>query len=199
MNTDPIEPVDWRAIAGEQNLLVLATHPGDETTLFGGLIARACASGRPPFVAVLTDGSAGAGPGAHASAMQQERAVRAATVALGLDPDRLLFVGLFQGSVPRDGPLAEAVVAAIDLVMWRNDCRVLCAAADGDADTRAAANLAHAAAARTGLPLILRTGGMAAGSKQLDTSAVQAVLQRARSVYPDTAAPSEFYRQAEAV
>ncbi len=160
MVTPPPEAAGWRAILGDATALVLATHPGDEAGRFGGLVAQACASGRPPIVAVLTDGSFGLeGAAGQAEALRRERASRAGAAGLGLDPDRLLFVGLFDGCVPTEGTLAEAVVAALDLVMWRNDCRVLCAAAEGDADTRAAARLAQAVAARTGLRLVLLEDG----------------------------------------
>ena len=149
----------WRAVIGERNILLLAVHPGDETALFGGLVARACAAGRAPFVAVLTDGSTQPGaPGEDPRrvALRRERETRAAAAALGLDGDRLLFVGLFDGTVPSGGPMFDALVAAMDLVMWRNDCTVLVAAEGGDADAQAALLVARAAARRTGLGLVVR-------------------------------------------
>ena len=181
----------WREIFGDENVLVLATHPGDETALFGGFIARACAAGRPPFVAVLTDGSGGGGgpaqagaqAGAQAVAMRRERETRAAVARLGLDAERLLFVGLFDGSVPTGGGLWDAVVAAIDLVMWRNDCHVLCAASGGDGDTAAAASIAHAVVLRTGLRLVLRAGPGIAGGRVLDAREVRGAVQGARDAH----------------
>ncbi len=173
--------VDWRAIFGNETILVLATHPGDETACFGQLIARACAAGRPPFVMILADGSGGqAGEAAHPVAMRRERETRAAAAQLGLDDDRLLFAGLFDGAIPRDGPMADAVVAAVDLVMWRNDCHVLCAAASGDADTVAVAALAHAVARRTGLRLVLRDPA-GPGSRTLAAASVLPAVLRARA------------------
>ena len=174
---------EWRDIFGDENVLVLATHPGDETALFGGFIARACAAGRPPFVAVLTDGSGGAQKGAKALAMRRERETRAAVARLGLDGERLLFVGLFDGSVPVEGGLRDAVVGAIDLVMWRNDCHVICAAAGGDGDTAAAAGIADAVARRTGLRLVLRAGASAAGSRVVDAREVRGAVQGARDAH----------------
>ena len=56
--------VDFRSIAGGRNLFVLTAAPGDESLFCGGLITEACARGRPPFLAVLTDGSSIAIPGA---------------------------------------------------------------------------------------------------------------------------------------
>ena len=120
---------DWRAIVGDRIPLVLAVRPGDETARFGTLLARACAAGRPPFVAVLTDGSSqpgAAGEPPHRVALRRERETRAAA-------------------------------AAMDLVMWRNDCHVLVAAEGGDPDTAATIRLAHAVARRTGLPLVLHS------------------------------------------
>ena len=55
--------VDFRSIAGGRNLFVLTAAPGDESLFCGGLITEACARGRPPFLAVLTDGSSIAIPG----------------------------------------------------------------------------------------------------------------------------------------
>ena len=153
---------DWRAVTGERTALVLAVHPGDETAVFGAFIARACAAGRPPFVAVLTDGSTQPGaPGEDPRriALRRERETRAAAAALGLEDDRLLFVGLFDGTVPGEGAMFDAVVAAMDLVMWRNDCHVLVAAEGGDGDTQAAAAVARAVARRTGLGVVLRGEG----------------------------------------
>ena len=167
--------LDWREITGDRTALVLAVHPGDETRLFGGLIARTCAAGRPPFVAVLTDGSTqpgAAGEAAHRVALRRERETRAAAAALGLEDDRLLFVGLFDGTVPADGPMFDAVVAAMDLVMWRNDCHVLVAAEDGDTDTQAAAAVARAVARRTGLGVAWRTDPATGGGARLRSDAM---------------------------
>lgn len=149
--------VSLQVLTNGQNVLVLAPHPGEETLGCGGLIAEACARGRPPYVAILADGSgthpaSRAWPPARLAALRQQE-TRAATAALGLDPDRLLFVGLFDGTVPASGPFFDAVVGAIALVMWRQDCNVICAPADGapHSDHRAAHAIAVAVAQRTGV------------------------------------------------
>ncbi len=180
----PPSAAGWRSVIGERNILLLAVHPGDETALFGGLIARACAAGRAPFVAVLTDGSTQPGaPGEDPRrvALRRERETRAAAAALGLEDDRLLFVGLFDGTVPGGGPMFDALVAAMDLVMWRNDCTVLVAADGGDADTQAALLVARAAARRTGLGLVMRVDGP--GGTPLDGEACGAGLEGGIEAY----------------
>lgn len=143
-------------ITGDENLLVLAPHPGEESLGCGGLIAEACARGRPPYVAILADGSgthrSREYPPARLAALRQQE-TRAATMALGLDPGRLLFVGLFDGTVPSEGPFFDAVVGAVALVMWRQDCNVICAPAASapHPDHRGAHAIAGAVAARTGV------------------------------------------------
>lgn len=153
--------IDWNTILNGQTALVLAVRPGDETARFGGLLAATLAAGRPPFVAILTDGGDGAGRAGKPVAMRRERDSRAATAALGLNDDRLLFVGLFDGTMPADGPLFDTLVAALDLVTWRNDCRVLVTEEGGTDDHAAAAVVARAVSARTGLPVVLRLAGPA--------------------------------------
>lgn len=155
------ERIDWKTILGGQTALVLAVRPGEETGRFGGLIAATLASGRPPFVAILTDGGGGADGDGKRVAMQRERESRAAAAALGLEDDRLLFVGLFDGTVPADGPLFDILIAALDLVTWRNDCRVLVTEEGGAGDHGAAAVVARAVSGRTGLPVVVRVAGAA--------------------------------------
>jgi LmbE family N-acetylglucosaminyl deacetylase len=105
----------WRAlplgtladIAGPATCLVLAPHPDDESLGCGGLIAAACQAGRPPLVAILTDG-AGSHAGSRAWPPERLRAqraqeVRAATAALGLPPDRLLLLDQPDAHAPLPG------------------------------------------------------------------------------------------------
>jgi LmbE family N-acetylglucosaminyl deacetylase len=141
-----------------ENWLLLATRPGEETRLFGGLIAEACLRGRPPLVCLLTDGSGPAPDSAEgaARAAAAERAVRRSTAALGLPEGRLFLFGLHDGTAPRAGaPLFGPLVVALDFLLWSRDCRAILgpgtAGASGDHD--AAAEAAEAVAARTGLPL----------------------------------------------
>jgi LmbE family N-acetylglucosaminyl deacetylase len=150
----------WEAITGSENLLILASHPGDESLFCGGLIARSCRRGRPPFVMVLTDGSASHPPSNAYSpdrlAALHERETRAAVKCLGLPANRLLMAGLFDGTIPREGKLFDALVEGVMLVMWARDCNVICAPWQPSplADHRAAQRVAAEVAARSGVGLL---------------------------------------------
>jgi LmbE family N-acetylglucosaminyl deacetylase len=138
-------------ITGNETLLVLVPGPGDESLRCGGLIATCCRRGRPPFVMVLGDGTSypptPSRPADHLAA-RHERETRAAAACLGLPHDRLLMVGLFDGTIPREGPVFDAVVRAVTLVMWARDCNVICAPSrDDDSPAgRATAGVADAVA-----------------------------------------------------
>jgi len=138
-------------ITGPENILILLAAPGEEVTACGGLIAEACARGRPPFVVILGDGATD-GLATPAS--------RTACQILGLPDDRLLFVGLRHGAFPATGsPLFRALQAAMAEVSWRRDCNVIlapfAAREAGDApDAVAAWQLACALAAEIELPLL---------------------------------------------
>lgn len=183
-------PATLQEITGNENVLVLAPHPGEETLGCGGLIAEACARGRPPYVAILADGSgthpaSQAWPPTRLAALRQAE-TRAATAALGLDPERLLFVGLFDGTVPSAGPFFEAVVGALALLMWRVDCNVVCApvADSPHADHRAAHAIAAAAAARTGVGRIgFFPYGAAQAGLRLDVARHAAAKRRALALH----------------
>ena len=144
-----------------QNLLILATAPGDERHYCGGLIAEACLRGRPPFIAILTDGSA-----SDAIAAQLERTSRDAITQLGVPGDWFLMLGLHAGTAPTSGRKFDAVVGAIALVMWRRDCNALVAPAAGDdrPDATACHAIACAVAAKTGVALITYPTAQADGS-----------------------------------
>ena len=144
----------WEAITGEENLLILATCPGDEAMGCGGLIAQSCRRGRPPFVLVLTDGCE---PGADDSAAALlEQRTRAAARCLGLPSNRLLMAGLPIGHVPAEGRAFESVVHGVTTVMWARDCNVICAPAltEASPDRITAAHIAAAVAARSGVGLL---------------------------------------------
>jgi hypothetical protein len=140
-------------ITGPENTLILLAAPGDEVSVCGGLIAEACARGRPPFVAILGDG---AEDGSASLARGRELASRTACRILGLPDDLLLFVGLRQGRFPAAGtPLFGALRAAITEVSWRRDCNVILApfaAVETGGDS--AWPLAGAVARDIGLPLL---------------------------------------------
>jgi hypothetical protein len=142
-------------ITGFENTLILLTAPGDEVTACGGLIAAACARGRPPFVVILGDGAADR---SARLARERERASRTACRRLGLPDDRLLFAGLPQGDFPAIGtPLFNALKAAMAEVSWRRDCNVILApfaAWDGGDATATTWQLACALARDVKLPLL---------------------------------------------
>ena len=158
----------WRALpkgtleeaAGSGTCLVLAPHPDDESLGCGGLIAACCAAGRPPVVAILTDGS-GSHPGSRAYPPARLAALRKAEVTqavehLGLPAERLVFLGESDTKAPRNGVAFDRVtrqlaawLAAFDcttiLVPWRDDPHT---------DHEAAALVGEAAARLTNVRLL---------------------------------------------
>jgi len=144
-------------ITGPENVLILLASPGEEVTACGGLIAEACARGRPPFVVILGDGDSDS---PAALVPRRQLASRLACRRLGLPDDRLLFVGLRQDAFPATGtPLFNALLAAMAEVSWRRDCNVILAPlaageADEAADSEAAWQLAIALAAEIEVPLL---------------------------------------------
>jgi LmbE family N-acetylglucosaminyl deacetylase len=147
---------DFASIFGDRPILVLAPHPDDESLGCGGMIAHACASGHPIYVAVLTDGAA-SHPGSVTWPPPRLRALRAAearsaTALLGLPQDHLLLLNAPDGSAPhqgagfhdlaaRLGDWAEARAVGTICASWRHDPH---------GDHVAAARLAAAVAARIG-------------------------------------------------
>ena len=140
-----------------ENLLVLATHPGEEVLHCGALIARACARGRPPLVAIMTDGG-------QDSALAEARAqqARAAAMALGLPEGRLFLLGIHRGTAPQAGSaLFAALVSGLHFLMWSRDCGVIVAPAAGDGDAASAAAAARTLADETGVALMRHGTGPA--------------------------------------
>lgn len=104
-------------VTGGRTTLILAPHADDETLGCGGLIAAAAAAGHPPFVLILTDGT-GSHPASRAYPPARLRAVREdearrAIDRLGLDQDRIAFLGLPDTAAPMEGAPFMAAVAAI--------------------------------------------------------------------------------------
>jgi LmbE family N-acetylglucosaminyl deacetylase len=159
--------VDLRSVTGGRNLLVLAASPGDESLYCGGLIAQACARGRPPFVAVLTDGSAVPVPGfdnatPDETALRHARQTLRATGELGVPGEWFLVLGFQDGTVPTSGRRFDAVVDALSMIMWRRDCNVIAVPwrADTRPDYAAGHQVGVALAATDGVGLITyRTSG----------------------------------------
>jgi LmbE family N-acetylglucosaminyl deacetylase len=121
---------------GDGGLVVVAPHPDDESLACGGLIAQACAEGRPTSVVIVSDGS-----GSHPASKQyprnrlralREAEARRAVDALGLAPRNLVFLRQPDRSVPSEGIAASAaidrivacatkVAAKALFVSWRHD------------------------------------------------------------------------------
>jgi LmbE family N-acetylglucosaminyl deacetylase len=147
-------------ITGDEYVFLLVPRPGTESLSCGGYIAESCARGRPPFVAILTDGcGAPSGSNEHSAdrtADRLERETRRAMSLLRLPDDRLLFVGLYDHTVPAEGWFFDAVVKALALVMWRHDCNVICSPwqAHARGDHLAAQRMAATVAERTGVGLM---------------------------------------------
>ena len=143
---------------GEQPL-ILAPHPDDESLGCGGLIAAACAAGRPPVVAILTDGAA-SHPGSRAypppalARLRQAEALRAVAI-LGLPPERLVFLDFADAEMPKQGAAFDAAAARLSALAKEQDCGAVIGpwACDPHCDHEAGAALAAAVAAASGLPL----------------------------------------------
>jgi LmbE family N-acetylglucosaminyl deacetylase len=145
-------------ITGAENTLILLAAPGEEVTVCGGLVAEACARGRPPFVVILGDGATN---GCAGLAHERERASRLACRRLGLPDDRLLFAGLRQGHFPETGTtLFSALLAAMTEVSWRRDCNVILApfAAQDGQDAATTWALGRALARAIGVKLLAGFG-----------------------------------------
>lgn len=125
---------DLDAIIGVGPCLILAPHPDDESLGCGGLIAACVAAGRPPLVAILTDG-AGSHPLSRAYPPDRLRRVRRreaelAVACLGLPAERIVFLDQPDTRAPHDGPAFDAVAASLlrlltdettILAPWRHD------------------------------------------------------------------------------
>ncbi|GBQ79882.1 hypothetical protein AA13595_0149 [Gluconacetobacter johannae DSM 13595] len=119
----PFRPLD-RIVPG--TALVLAPHADDESLGCGGLIAACCAAGRPPLVAIVTDGAAShphsrAWPPARLRARRQAEA-RHAVSLLGLAPARIVFLGLPDAAAPHEGPAFDRAVETLAGLAARHAC-----------------------------------------------------------------------------
>ena len=138
------------ALTGGRPFVVLSPHPDDETLGAGGLIAEACAEGQDVGLIVVTDGA-----GSHPRSKQYPRQklvdlryaeVHRAGLALGLQPDRVKFLGLPDTKAPKVGALFDAAVKDILDVIRRSGAGSLFVTWEKDphCDHEAAAELAKA-------------------------------------------------------
>jgi LmbE family N-acetylglucosaminyl deacetylase len=135
-------------LTGGRPFVVLSPHPDDETLGAGGLIAEACAGGQVVDVIVVTDGS-----GSHLQSKQypaqrlidlRYREVHQAGVSLGLNPDRVTFLGLPDTMAPKSGTKFDAAVEAVMQVLGRSNAAMLFVTWEEDphCDHQASAELA---------------------------------------------------------
>jgi LmbE family N-acetylglucosaminyl deacetylase len=150
---------DLPNILGDGGLVVIAPHPDDESLACGGLIAQACAQGRPTTVIVVSDGT-GSHPRSRAYPRARLRALREAEArqavsALGLAPRRLSFLRLPDRFVPSEGVLAHAAVNQIVSAAKKIDASALFVSwrHDPHCDHEAAYRLARAAQSALGIAL----------------------------------------------
>ena len=101
----------------DRPFVVVAPHPDDESLACGGLIADACRQGLRGTVVIVSDG-AGSHPNSRAYPPDRLKSVREgearrAAAELGLAPDEILFLGLPDRFVPREGEEAERAIDVI--------------------------------------------------------------------------------------
>lgn len=116
-------------MAGSGTCLVLAPHPDDESLGCGGLIAACCAAGRPPAVAILTDGS-GSHPGSRSYPPASLAALRKAEVTtavghLGLPVERLVFMGARDTKAPHHGAAFDRLTRHLAAWLVAFDCTTI--------------------------------------------------------------------------
>ncbi len=153
----------YDTITGGGPALILAPHPDDESLGCGGLIAQACRLGREVTVAIVTDGT-GSHPRSRLyppdrlGALRKQEA-RAAVAALGLAPDRLLFLGLRDTASPHPGvdePAFSEAAALVAALAGRLRARAILTTWEHDphGDHVSANRLGAAAARATGARLL---------------------------------------------
>jgi LmbE family N-acetylglucosaminyl deacetylase len=137
-----------RELTERRPFVVLSPHPDDETLGTGGLIAEACTRGEEVDVIVVTDGS-----GSHPRSKQypprilvdlRYSEVHKAGVALGLEPDRVTFLGLPDTMAPKSGPQFDAAVEETLNIIRRSGAGALFVSWEKDphCDHQASAELA---------------------------------------------------------
>jgi hypothetical protein len=168
-----------RALIADRTMLVLAARPGDEAFACGGLIAEACARGRPPLVAILTDGASLGAPemSPDTRAVAHERETRAAVQALGLPPGRLLMLGVRDDAVPAEGAFFTRIVQAVGFLTWMRDLNVIC----GPRADEPAGAITAEIARQTGIGLL--TYGRGPGAAELTMPSHAAAKAKAAAAH----------------
>jgi LmbE family N-acetylglucosaminyl deacetylase len=144
---------DLNDVIGTGTCLIVAPHPDDESLGCGGLIAACIGAGRPPLVAVLTDG-AGSHPNSRTFPPDRLRAVRAQEVQaavghLGLTSDRVVFLNQPDTVAPHCGSgFDDAAATLTALVRREQGCSAILAPwrHDPHSDHEAASLLANTVA-----------------------------------------------------
>jgi LmbE family N-acetylglucosaminyl deacetylase len=118
-----------RELTEGRPFVVLSPHPDDETLGTGGLIAEACTRGQEVDVIIVTDGS-GSHPGSKQYPPKRLVDLRCSEVhraglALGLKPDRIVFLGLPDTMAPKSGPQFDAAVEETLNVIRRSEAGAL--------------------------------------------------------------------------
>ena len=122
----PFTPL--RQMLEDRPFIVVAPHPDDESLACGGLIAEACRQGLRGRVVIVSDGS-GSHPNSKAYPPDRLRSIREeearrAGAELGLRPEEMLFLGLPDRFVPREGKEAERAMGDhVVRVLFPRDAR----------------------------------------------------------------------------
>jgi LmbE family N-acetylglucosaminyl deacetylase len=139
-----------RELTEGRPFVVLSPHPDDETLGAGGLIAGARSRGEVVDIIVVTDGS-----GSHPRSEQYPRQrlvdlryaeVHKAGLALGLQPDRIKFLGLPDTLAPKSGLQFDTAVEETLEVVQRSGAGTLFVTWESDphCDHQASAEIAKA-------------------------------------------------------